>query len=216
MDQLGWGVIGIALAATIWLIVYVGTYLPARLDERFRDSLRAFCTAIELRFPGHKGVSKRTLELCRLTGYKMGLPRDTIRNLMTAALVKDIGLCAIPYRMLNEKSPAEWDEAEKETFSKYPEVSVSMLANSPSLRKLAPVVRQHQLDFRPGGDQTEDNAEPTRVEARILRVASDYAWLEKQYGQERAREAIVHGIGAQYDPTVVRAFLPMLTSARDV
>lgn len=216
MTWLGWAVIVAALGSTIWLIFYVGNYLPQKLDERFRDSLRAFRTAIELRFPEHKGVSKRTIELSRLTGHRLGLPRETVRDLMTAALVKDLGLCAIPHRLLNGHSPHQWTDSERETFEKYPEVSVSMLMSSPSLKRLAPIVRQLQIDFNKENAPETDRFKEIRVESRVLRVTSDYAWFEKLHGQVKAREAIVHGIGSYYDPVVVRAFLPVLTSARDV
>lgn len=210
MDFVGWFVVGMAIATTLWVIVFVGNVLPAQLDERFRDSLRAFATAVELRFPGHSGVTKRTLELCKLTGYRMGLNRQQLRNLATAALIKDVGLCAIPHRLLNEGSPNDWTPAERNLYETYPEVTLSMIGDNSSLRPLIPLLKQAVTKY------VDLPEEKRYTEARILKVVGDYAWLEKQHGQILARDAILHGINDSYDPAVVKEFLPVLTSARDV
>ena len=53
---------------SLWLVYYVRYQLPRKLDERFRESMRAFSTAIELRFPTQKGMTDEVVRLCEVTG----------------------------------------------------------------------------------------------------------------------------------------------------
>jgi response regulator RpfG family c-di-GMP phosphodiesterase len=208
-------ILGALGAATLGLVYYVRQYLPHKLDERMRESMRAFSTAVELRFPSHEGVSTRVVRLAQIVGWHMRLSRPRLRNLEMASWLRDIGLCAIPYRLVNEKPMWRWTQADYATYERHPEVSGAMLELVPSLQHLAAVVRYHHVAY----DGSSGSAYPSRdslpIEARILKVVTEFVWLEKRQGQLLAKEALREGAGKAFDPLVVACFLEVLTSGRE-
>lgn len=202
-------------SCSLWLVYYVRFLLPRKLDERFRESMRAFGTAIELRFPSQKGMTDQVLMLSDKVARRLGLSEKERHKLEMAAMLRDIGLCAIPYGMMNGKPEQEWTEAERMTYDRHSEVSGAMLEMVPSLRNLASTVRFHHTDFRSGacGDGSPQGEE-IPVEARVLKVVSEYVWLAKTRGDLLAKETLLDGSGTAYDPRVVDAILDVLTSAR--
>ena len=200
---------------SLWLVYYVRYQLPRKLDERFRESMRAFSTAIELRFPTQKGMTDEVVRLCEVTGRRMGLSEKDRHKLEMAAMLRDIGLCAIPYNMMNSRPEMEWTEAERMTYDRHSEVSGAMLEMVPSLKALAPTVRFHHADYK--SDQVADlmpQGDQIPIEARVLKVVSEYVWLARTRGDLLAKETLRDGSGSAYDPRVVDAMLDVLTSAR--
>ncbi len=215
MGELDFAVLLVAAAATAWLLYYVRWYLPSQMDERFRESLKAFSTAIELRFPTHSGLSNRVLGLSAGVGRLMGLRHAQLRDLQMAATLRDIGLCAIPYNLVNGKAEEDWTEAEQMTYDRHPEVSGAMLELVPSLKHIAPIVRLHHANFDTlPADPTIPSGKRLPVEARVLKVVTQYVWLERTQGDFLARETIREGIGTIYCPAATEALLAVLTSAR--
>ena len=79
MDWVKWVVVATAGVATVWLVYYTRIYLPRKLDERFRDSITAFSTAVELRFPTHVGLTRRVQALALAVGQHLKLSPRQIR-----------------------------------------------------------------------------------------------------------------------------------------
>jgi len=216
MEGLDFAVLLVAAAATAWLLYYVRWYLPSQLDDRFRESLKAFSTAIELRFPSHSGLSNRVLGLSAGVGQKLGLKQAQLRDLQMAATLRDIGLCAIPYNLVNGRAEEDWSQAEQMTYDRPPQVSDAMLELVPSLRHLSPTVRLHHANFDTApADPTIPSGKRLPIEARVLKVVTQYVWLERTQGDLLARESIREGIGSIYCPVATEALLAVLTSARE-
>src|SRR3954464_2480029 len=147
MDLVSWIVLGTAGAATLWLVLYVNIILPRQVEERFFDSMRAFSRAVELRFPGQTHLSEDVEALATRLGRQLGFTKDRMRRLRTAARLQDIGLCALPYALINTKPSNQWTDAERATYDRHPEVSGAMLDLVPSLRDLTEIVRCHHARF---------------------------------------------------------------------
>ncbi|MCO5297937.1 MAG: hypothetical protein M9921_13895 [Fimbriimonadaceae bacterium] len=214
MSAVAAGVLFSAALATLWLLYYVRVYLPRVMDERFGDSMRAFSTGIELRIASHRGLSDRVVPLSLLVGRRLRLPRPKLRDLEMAARLRDIGLCAIPYDLLNTKAPWEWTEADRLTYDRHPEVSAAMLELVPSLQHLAAAVRSHHFDFDPPGGRFVPSRTDIPLNGRILRVVTEYVWQERHQGALLAREVLLAGSGMEFDPKVVDALLEVLRSTR--
>jgi HD-GYP domain-containing protein (c-di-GMP phosphodiesterase class II) len=214
MDLESLVILSTATGATLGLVYYAGWYLPNKLKERARQSVKAFSSAVELRFPGHHGVSTRVVGLSRLIGRRLKLTRRQLRNLETAAYLRDIGLCTVPYRLVNEKLMTAWTEEEHELYWRHPEVSAAMLEQVPSLRHLSVIVRYHHVNFDGSHGPRFPSRENIPVESRILKVAEDFVWLERRQGSQRAKERLQEMAGTEYDPRIVTAVLGMLRSNR--
>lgn len=213
MTALAWSVLGAMGLATVGLLWAVYWYLPKRVEDQILGSLRAFSTAIELRFPSHRGLTDRVLSLSQALGVRMGLSRRQLRDLEAAAYLRDIGLCAVPYRLLNHIHPSDWSEREVQTYERHGEVSANMLEAIPSLQRFARLVRGHHLPYQ-GREPVFPFAATQPIEARILTVVTTYTWIERQQGDLIAREALREGRDTFFDGEVVDAFLGVLTSAR--
>ncbi len=207
-----WLSIGVCTVATVTILFYSRIAMPRRLEERLRQSIQVFGTAIELRFPSHKGLTERVVVLARLIGKRLKLSEKTLVTMQMAAELRDIGLCSIPYSLVHEKSTYNWDDADWSTYYRHAEVSGAMLELVPSLRHLAPIVRLHHTDFRGTGTEIFPSGEDIPVEARILNVVCEYVWLSRLQGSLLSRDSIIRGRGTAFDPAVVDSLLEVLTS----
>lgn len=208
-------VFGLA-AVTAALLYYTRVELPLREDERMRQALKAFAKAIELRFPSHAGTSARVAALSRHVGEELRLDAWKLHELELAAWLRDIGLCAIPYCLVNRKPAYTWSEADHATYGRHPDVSAAMLELVPALRRLAPIVRCHHANFDGSSGPYFPHGEALPVEARVLKVISDYVWFERRQGQLLARETLRDGAGSTYDPKVVEAFIGVISTVPSV
>lgn len=211
MDLVSWIVLGSAAAATLWLVLYVNVLLPRQIEERFFDSMRAFSRAVELRFPGQTHMSEDVEVLVARLGKEMGFSKARMRRLRTAARLQDIGLCALPYSLINDRPSYDWTPAEQATYDRHAEVSGAMLDLVPSLRDLTEIVRYHHARF--DGSEGCPMGEDLPIEARVLKVSVDYAWTLRQMGEMIARQRIFEGRGEAYCPEVVDALSSVLKTA---
>lgn len=207
--------IAIALFLVTAALAYAARVeLPIREDERMTQTLRALARAIELRFPSHGGLSARVASLSLHVGRVVGLSDHRLRELEKAAWLRDLGLCAISYDLINRKPSSDWSDADRATYDRHPDVSGAMLELVPTLRHLAPVVRCHHANFDGSSGPFFPVGEQLPLESRILKLICDYVWLERRQGQLLAREQLRDGAGRAYDPHLVEAFLGVLTSDR--
>ncbi len=196
---------------SVALLYYTRVELPLREDLRMGQALRAFAKAIELRFPSHAGLSARVAALSTHLGKELKLDAWNLHELEMAAWLRDIGLCGIPYSLVNRTPAYEWTEAERATYGRHPDVSAAMLELVPSLRRLAPIVRCHHANFDGSSGPYFPHGQALPIEARVLKVISDYVWIERRQGQLLAREALRDGSGKAYDPEVVAAFIGVIS-----
>lgn len=208
------GVLVFAAATSIWLIYYVQVYLPGQLEQRFLESMKAFSKAIELRFPMNSGRADEVIQYATQIGRKFGYTRSELHELQLAAYLRDIGCCALPYRPFNERIRAEWTDAENKVYEKHPEVSGAMLELVPSLRHVADAVRWHHARFDGANVVGCPVGPDLPLNARILKVSSDYVWASLEIGEGAAIKAIESGEGTEYCPEVVQCFFQVLTSTR--
>lgn len=214
MSVLSWFVVSCTAVSTLALLVYVRVILPRRVEERIRGSLKAFSTAIELRFPSHQGLTERVIALSTALGRQMGLRSRALADIETAAHLRDIGLCAVPYRLINEVPPNEWTGRDYEMYERHGDISANMLETVPSLQRYARIVRGHHLPYREDAAGYRVFGRILPLEARILSVVTAYTWQERYQGDFLARETLREGRGTLFDPQVVDAFLGVLTSSR--
>ncbi len=145
----------------------------AELAERhYFKVLRRVLAAIEAREPYTRGRSKRIGFLARRVGEQLGLDKDECRLLDLAGQVHDIGLLAVPDRILNKAS--QLGGAELRNLEKHPEESFRILEPLTFLAEVLPAIRHHHERMNgtgyPGGISSDD----IPLTARILAVADAY------------------------------------------
>lgn len=210
------GVSRLLLSILLLMSLGVGAYVRWRMtrhcNRRLIDSLRAFSTAMELRFPSHRGVTDAVLDLCQKIAVEMMMPRKQQRDLEMVVHLRDIGLCTVPYGIFNARAEDRWTLSERERYNQHAEDGGAMLEQIPSLRRFATAVRCHHCSYdRLGFPQLRDVSEIPMV-SHVLNVVTAYVWLEKTQGDLLACETIRQQRGKALHPVVVDALLAVLTS----
>lgn len=206
--------IGLCAISTAAIAYFSRVILPGRKDRRIRQAIQAFGTAVELRIPANKGLSERVVALSLAAGRRLQLSPRTLQRIELSARLRDIGLCSVPYDLVNRKRESDWNEADWATYFRHAEVGGAMLELVPSLRDLAPIVRWHHARYDTGPESGFPTRSDIPIEARILKVVSDYVYLSRNKGMILARDEVIREAGKAYDPKIVDALLIVLTSAR--
>jgi response regulator RpfG family c-di-GMP phosphodiesterase len=199
---------------TLGMLFYLYKFLPAQLNRRTRESIGAFSRAVELRFPSHEGLTEAVVELSLRVGSRMDVSSTCMERLELAAMLRDVGLCAIPYKLVNEKPVLRWSDEDKVAYYRHQEISATMLELVPSLKHIAPIVRCHHTNYDGSDGPHFPSHENLPLESRILKVVSAYVWAERWQGRMLARTWIEQGTGVEYDPVVVAAFWEVVSSSR--
>lgn len=210
MDLEIFAVVSAALVASLALLYYAAVWLPREFDARIIESLAAFSKAIELRFPSHRGTTELAMERTLELGRRFGLSQKRLADLEMATRLRDLGLVAVPYRLVNGTDLSQWTPEEQMIYDRHPEIGAAMIEQVPQLKRLGKIVRYHHVRW----SRTVDRID-VPFESRILKVVTDFGWLEREQGSEQAK-AILSRLSAQdYDPEVVRHFLSMLNWERE-
>lgn len=180
--------IAICAASTLVLWLYTHVYLPRLMAERYNQSFRSFSKAIDLRWPGSGVQGERVVQLAGSVARQLRLPARTRQDLEMAAWLQDIGLCAVPYQVLNSDQPLQPGEIDSHC-----EAGAAMIEQVPSLRHIAGYVRWHEKD-----NDSLDRA------FRILPAVNEFWKLAVERGEPYALEAMELN-SAGFSPEVVRA-----------
>jgi response regulator RpfG family c-di-GMP phosphodiesterase len=186
------------------------------LHQSFLATVRMFTTLIEMREGRLAGHSRRTADLARRLAEKLGLEEAQQRDVLLASLLHDIGKIGLPdsliTRPFNALSPKD-----KTKVMEHPAKGQKLLAGIDQLKQASRIIRHHHelMDGTGYPDQLGGLMIP--LGARILSVANDYDALQMgslalhAHSPKEALEAIIKGRGRRYDPTVVDAFVTMMT-----
>jgi response regulator RpfG family c-di-GMP phosphodiesterase len=197
--------LAVLAAVTAGLAYYRFVVMPAEFESKMQESARAFGRAVELRFPNHCGLTDLVNRHARRLAKKLGFgPKRTIQ-LEMATRLRDIGLCAIPYNLVNKRPWLEWSASETHTYDCHAEVGGAILETIPALRPYAPMVREHHAPFAPV--LGEPDRRLPKIEARIIKVCAEYVWHSRHRGEKTAREHLEQGKGSKYDPQLVDLLL---------
>lgn len=141
---------------------------------------------------------------------EMRLPDQQIEDVRAAALLHDIGKLEISRGILYKA--ARLDDGELEEMKSHVEKGVSILNPvGGSLRRILPIILAHHDKFD-GTGYHPSKGENIPIEARIIAVADTYDAMisdrpyRKGMAPTEGRDAILKGMGTDYDPAVVKAF----------
>ena len=152
-------------------------------------------------------VSIYAAELSR----ELGLDRRNVEDIRDAALIHDIGKLDVGRDILYKASSLNDEEFKK--IRTHVDSGVTMLEPiRGSLKRILPLVLAHH-DRYDGSGYHGIKADDIPLGARIIAVADTYDSMvsdrpyRKGMSPIKAKEAIVAGMGSEFDPDVVKAFL---------
>lgn len=154
----------------------------------------------------------RMSHYARLTAQALGLGAANVDLLFHAAPMHDLGKIGIPDHILLK--PGKLDEAEWEIMRKHPVMGADILGldSSALLRAAREVALTHHEKWDGSGYPQQLRGDAIPLFGRIVAVADVFDALTSQrpykpaWTVEAAVAAIEEGVGAHFDPVVVRAF----------
>ncbi len=192
------------------LLVAQWAYAQYGDEERAHQrTLRALVTAVETKDPRSAGHSDRVARLSAWTAEALGLGPREIGDARSAGMLHDLGLLAVPTRVLRSARPE--DPAEVAEITVHPLAGVRMLEGIQFLRRSLPAIRSHheRLDGLGYPDGLAGGAIP--VAARVLAAADAFDALTSgrtarvALGPDAALEVLRGRAGTHLDPAVVEA-----------
>lgn len=155
------------------------------------------------------GHSTRVSSYAAALAAVAGLPPDQVGLLRRAGLVHDIGKIGVPDKVLNKAEPLT--DEEFQLIRLHPLLGASILARTPEMRDVVPLVLHHHERWDGGGYPSGLVATDIPRGARIMFVvdAFDAMTTERPYGrvfdEGEALDELRRHAGAQFDPTLVHA-----------
>ncbi len=185
-----------------------------RLDKLNWGTLTALARAIDAKSPWTAGHSERVTELALKIGRVMGLSQGELKNLHRAGLLHDIGKIATPLNILDK--PGSLTAEERRIICEHPKQGMRILEPIEDYAEVVHVAMQHHEWFDGNGYPDHLAGEEITLGGRILAVTDVFDALtsERPYRTgmplDRAIQIIKEGIGTQFDPRVVEAFLEVV------
>jgi HD-GYP domain-containing protein (c-di-GMP phosphodiesterase class II) len=181
-------------------------------DVAYMQRVLELVAALSVHDRQTRGHSERVRVFADLIATEMKLsPADRAR-LRWASLLHDIGKLLVPSEILSK--PAALTERERLNVQRHPEEGARLIGPLRSwLGEWAAAVEHHHERWDGKGYPRALAAEKISLAGRIVAVADSYEVMtavrpyRRPIGVIAAREELVRCSGAQFDPTVVRAFL---------
>ncbi len=174
--------------------------------DRPHDLLLA---ALYEREPGLRSHLQGVAELAADTGRRLGLGDSELDQLRRAAQLHDIGKIAIPDQILHKAGPL--DEEEWGFVRQHSVVGERIIAASPALRPIGPIIRSTHERWDGGGYPDGLSADSIPLASRIIAACDAFAAMTSgrahrpARSEEEALAELAANAGSQFDPAVVEA-----------
>lgn len=180
------------------------------------STIYALAATLEARDKFTYGHSRRVSRYAVAVAEKLNLAPEQVTLVSAAALLHDIGKVGIPDSVLN-KSEKLLDE-EWELLKQHPRLSATIVGHVPSLSACLAAVKHHHERWDGMGYPAGLKGETIPIEARILCVTDAFEAMisERPYRSaltfKQAIAELEKCAGTQFDPNIVRTFIPIVLS----
>lgn len=176
--------------------------------------LHALLRPLTLKCPDTAAHAVSCARYARALATQLRLPPAETETIGVAALLHDLGKIGIPDSILQK--PAPLTDAEWCSMRRHPVLGHRALSNIDRFSDVLPLVLHHHEHFDGSGYPDGLQGEDIPLGSRIILVidAFDAMTTDRPYRQRMpiaiAAEELVRCSGSQFDPRVIRAFLPIL------
>jgi HD-GYP domain-containing protein (c-di-GMP phosphodiesterase class II) len=170
--------------------------------------------SIDQHEPGGEGRCRRIALHAVATARAMLQPSNVVELVRLGALFCNIGMITVPEELVSKRG--QLSDLEWQLIQQHPLRSTEILAALPHLREVLPAVLHHHENWQGDGYPHKLSGEQIPIGARIIRVADTYEALislrpyRPAYSSQEAVQFLVRGMGAQFDPRVVKTFVRQL------
>jgi ribonuclease P protein subunit RPR2 len=185
----------------------------AALKVTYLETIRSLAFVVEAK----DAYTGQHLERCRVYGValmaELGVADDH-PDAEYGFLLHDTGKIGVPERILSKPGPltaAEW-----RIMRTHPVIGYQMLQNIPHMTTAAEIVRCHHEMFDGSGYPERLRGEEIPLPARAFSIvdAFDAMTTDRPYraalGTDHAATELARMAGTQFDPEVVKVFLPLI------
>lgn len=198
-----------------------GWYPPGVRLKQVEEKLGALRTSVICAFNQlldlkdlNTGVhSTRLAEWAIHVACELGLNQRELVDIETAALLHDIGKIGIPDAILHK--PAKLTAEEYELMKRHPEYGWAVLRQIPTFEQASLLTLHHHEGYDGKGYPGGLKGEEIPIGSRIVSVidAFDAMVSSRPYRKglplEEAARRLTEASGTQFDPAVVKIFLPL-------
>ena len=189
-------------------------------QESFRNSLIcAFNQLLDLKDIGTGVHSTRLAEWAIRVARKLNIPEEQLYPVEVAALLHDIGKIGVPDAILKKQGPLTAEE--RALINRHPEYSWSILRLFPGLGEASLYALHHHENFDGTGYPAGLKGHEIPLVSRIVSVIDAYDAMvsnrcyRKGLPHAEAIARLLRSSGTQFDPQVVRTFIPMAEQESD-
>ena len=177
----------------------------------YRDTVRAFATAIDIKDKYTQGHSERVGRYSEIIARELGWTEGEVEGIQIAGYLHDIGKLIVDRDIIN--APYHINAKQSSDLNKHPQAGYEILApiNHP-YADIPLMARYHheRLDGRGYPDGLTDEQIPLGAKIVSLADAFDAMTTDRPYRRRRSFEDVVRDLrensGTQFDPKVVAAF----------
>ena len=182
-----------------------------KLKNSYDSIVAVLCSALDLRDNVTLGQAKRLSEIASVLAHQMGLRKEQLRQIESAAILHDIGKIGVADAVLSKAGPL--NEEEWLEMKRHPELGFQVLSGIDFLSEAAEVVYAHHERFDGSGYPRGLKGDEIPLGARVFAIVDAYDAMtshrpyRKALPHHKAVEEIKRNAGTQFDPEIVRAFM---------
>jgi diguanylate cyclase (GGDEF)-like protein/putative nucleotidyltransferase with HDIG domain len=189
---------------------------PAKLEvEQDRSAFNLICAlaaAVDAKDHYAYKHSQKVREYAVALAKSMELAPADVARLSTAALLHDIGKIGISDEILNKAG--KLTDEEWEVIRSHPQLGADIVSNVPELASCLAGILYHHEHYDGTGYPAGLKGEAIPLDARILGIVDAFAAMTSArpyraaLSCEEAVEELKRGAGKQFDPSLVKVFIP--------
>ena len=177
----------------------------------YRDTVRAFATAIDIKDKYTQGHSERVGRYSEIIACEMGWSEEEVEGIQIAGYLHDIGKLVVDRDIIN--APYRIDAKNSNELNRHPSAGYEILASIRHPYADIPLMAKHhheRLDGRGYPDGLTDQQIPVGAKIVALADSFDAMTTDRPYRRRRSFEDVVvdlrENTGKQFDGKVVAAF----------
>jgi len=185
--------------------------LYEELRAIYRDTVRAFAAAIDIKDKYTQGHSERVGRYSEIIAQEMGWSEDEVEGIQIAGYLHDVGKLVVDRNIIN--APYHIDAKSSNELNRHPVAGYEILApiNHPYADiPLMAKYHHERLDGRGYPDGLTDEQIPLGAKIVSLADAFDAMTTDRPYRRRRSFEDVIRDLrqnsGTQFEPKVVVAF----------
>ena len=185
--------------------------LYEEMRKTYRDTIRAFAAAIDIKDKYTQGHSERVGKYSEIIAREMGWSEDEVEGIQIAGYLHDVGKLIVDRNIIN--APYNIDAKLSSELNRHPSAGYEILAPIKHPYADIPLMAKYhheRLDGRGYPDGLTDEQIPIGAKIVSLADAFDAMTTDRPYRRRRSFEDVVRDLressGKQFDGKVVAAF----------